>query len=72
MAHFTSSSSCTLFRAGHLLIEMELVRASTELGKYAPKIIPQPNSDEILQKAEKIPYILVCDMPYVAQMELAA
>ena len=51
---------------------MELVRGSTELGKYAPKIIPQPNSDEILQKAEKIPYILIYNMPYVAQMELDA
>ena len=51
---------------------MELVRASTELGKYAPKIILQPNSDEILQKAEKIPYILIYNMPYVAQMELDA
>ena len=37
-------------------------RASTELGKYAPEITPQPNSDEIFQKAEKIPYILAYNM----------
>ena len=45
-------------------------QASAELGKYAPKITPQPNFDEIFQKAEKMTYILVYNMLYVAQMEL--